>query len=101
MRSSLFSNSEECRKDAVGRKGVKGLLQVGHEKVPCGFGLRTGDPGDTADGAGNRGSSASRAEVTGKSQGLPEPRTSISFPEIQYPGLSKAGKEGLVCLWVF
>ena len=47
------SSSEECRRDATGRKGVKGLLLVGHEKVPCGFGLRTGDPSDTADGAGN------------------------------------------------
>ena len=27
----------------AGRKGVKGLLLVGHEKVPHGFGLRTGD----------------------------------------------------------
>ena len=37
----------------LGRKGVKGLLLVGHEKVPRGFGL-TGDPGgDTADGARN------------------------------------------------
>ena len=34
-----------------GRKGVKGLLLVGHEKVPHGFGL-TGDcGGNTADGA--------------------------------------------------
>ena len=34
-----------------GRKEVKGLLLVGHEKVPHGFGV-TGDPGgDTADGA--------------------------------------------------
>ena len=46
---------EECREDAAGRKGVKGPLLVGHEKVPCGFGLRTGDPGNTADGAGNPG----------------------------------------------
>ena len=98
MRSSLFSNSEECRKDAVGRTGVKGLLQVGHEKVPCGFGLRTGDPGDTADGAGNRGSSASRAEVTGKSQGLPEPWTSISVPEIRYPWTGQRGEGRTVCM---
>ena len=36
-----------------GRKGEKGLLLVGHEKVPQGFGL-TGDlGGDTADGAGS------------------------------------------------
>ena len=34
-----------------GRKGVKGLLLVGHEKVPHGFGL-IGDRGsDTAYGA--------------------------------------------------
>ena len=31
------------------------LMPVGHKKVPCGFGLRTGDPCDTDDGAGNRG----------------------------------------------
>ena len=35
------------------RKGVKGLLLVGHEKVPCGFGLKTGYHGDIADGAGD------------------------------------------------
>ena len=35
------------------RKGEKGLLLVGHEKVPHGFGL-TGDcGGHTADGAGS------------------------------------------------
>ena len=32
---------------------------VGHEKVRCDFGLGTEDPGDTADGAGNRGRPAS------------------------------------------
>ena len=37
----------------LGRNGEKGLLLVGHEKVPQGFGL-TGDlGGDTADGAGS------------------------------------------------
>ena len=37
----------------MGRKGMKGLLLVGHEKVPHGFGL-TGDCGShTADGAGS------------------------------------------------
>ena len=36
-----------------GRKGEKGLLLVGHEKVPHGFGL-TGDcSSHTADGAGS------------------------------------------------
>ena len=48
------SSLEERRRDTTGRKGVKGLLLVGHEEVPCGFGLRTGDlGGETADGAGN------------------------------------------------
>ena len=52
-------------------KGEKELLLVGHKKVPHGSGL-TGDCGsDTADGA--------------RTEGLPEPRTSTSFPEIRYP----------------
>ena len=58
---------------------------MGHEKVSHAFGL-TGDHGsDTADGAGTKG--------------LPEPRTSISFPEIGYPRLGKGEKEGL-CAFV-
>ena len=91
----------------MGRKGVKGLLLVGHEEVPPGYGLRIGDPSDTADGAGNHGRPASRVRITGKNWGLPEPWTSISFPEIRYPRLGKGGKEGLcVCgcfkgLWDF
>ena len=63
-----------------GRKGEKGLLLVGHEKVPHGSGLT----GDTVDGA--------------RTEGLPEPRSSTSFPEIRYPGLGKGEKEGL---WTF
>ena len=64
-----------------GRKGVKGLLLVGHEMVPHGSGL-TGYPGsDTVDGA--------------RTKGLPAPWTSTSFPEIQYPGLAKGEREGL------
>ena len=64
-----------------GRKGEKGLLLVGHEKVPHGSGLTGDRGGDTADGAGT--------------EGLPEPRTSTSFPEIWYPGLGKGEKERL------
>ena len=33
-----------------GRKGLKGLLLVGHEKVPHGFGLTGDHGGDIADG---------------------------------------------------
>ena len=36
-----------------GRKGVKGLLLVGHEKVLHGFELTGDHGGDTADGAGS------------------------------------------------
>ena len=52
---------------------------MGHEKVPHGFGL-TGDHGDdTADGA--------------RTQWLPEPQTSTSFPERRYPGLAKGRRK--------
>ena len=36
-----------------GRKAEKGLLLVGHEKVPHGFGLTGGYSSHTADGAGS------------------------------------------------
>ena len=36
-----------------GRKGEKGLLLVGHEKVPHDFGLTGDHGGDVADGAGS------------------------------------------------
>ena len=73
--------AEEAGETLPGRKGVKGLLLVGHEKVPHGYGL-TGDLGDnTADGVGTKG--------------LPELWTSTSFPETRYPGLGKGEKEGL------
>ena len=68
-----------------GRKGEKGLLLVGHEKMPHGSGLTGDRSSDTSDGAGT--------------EGLPEPRTSTSFPEIWYPGLGKGEKEGL-CAFV-
>ena len=37
----------------LGRKGVKGLLLVGREKVPHGSGLTGDHGGNTADGAGS------------------------------------------------
>ena len=64
-----------------GRKGEKGLLLVGHEKVPHGSGLTGERGGNIVDGAGT--------------EGLPEPRTSTSFPETRYPRLGKGEKEGL------
>ena len=39
-------------RNLAGKDGVKGLRLVGHEKVPHGFGLRTGDCSDPADGTG-------------------------------------------------
>ena len=32
--------------------------------------------------------------------GIPEPRTSISFPELRYPGPGKGGEEGCVFVGV-
>ena len=61
---------------------MKGFLLVGHEKVPHGFGLIGHHRGHTADGAGT--------------EGLPEPGTSTSFPEIWFPGLGK-GRTVCIC----
>ena len=53
MQSSLLAVCKNAGETLQGRKGVKGLLLVGHEKVPHGFGL-TGDCNShTADGAGS------------------------------------------------
>ena len=54
-----LSSLEEAEKTLLGRKWMKGLSLVGLEKVPHGFGLRTGDACSTADGAGNQGRPAS------------------------------------------
>ena len=60
---------------------------MGHGKVPHGFGL-TGDRGSNiADGA--------------RTEGLPESRTSTSFPEKQYLGLGRQRRKDCVHLWVF
>ena len=70
-----------------GRKGEKGLWLVSHENVPHGSGL-TGDLGsDIVDGA--------------RTEGLPKPQTSTSFPEIWYPGLGRGRRKDCVRLWVF
>ena len=55
--------------------------------VPHGFGLTGDRGGDTADGAGT--------------EGLPEPQTSTSFPEIQYSRLDRGRRKDCVCLRVF
>ena len=64
-----------------GRKGVKGFLLVGREKVPHDFGLAEDHSSDKL--------------MVLELRGLPEPWTSTSFPEIRYPGLGKGEKEGL------
>ena len=47
--------ASEAGETLPGRKGEKGLLLVGPEKVPHGSGLTGDHGGDTADGAGTRG----------------------------------------------
>ena len=41
------------RRDFAGKKHEKGLLLLGHEKVPYGFGLTGDHDSHTADGAGS------------------------------------------------
>ena len=62
------------------------FLLVGHEKVPHGFGLTGDHDSNKVDGA--------------RTKGMPEPRTSTSFPEIRYPGLGRGRRKDCVHLWV-
>ena len=78
---------QQERETLPGRKGEKGLLLVGPKKVPHGCGLTGDRGGDTVDGAGT--------------EGLPEPRTSTSFPEIWRPGRAKGRRKDCVHLWIF
>ena len=65
----------------AGQKGVEGPLPAGHEGVPRGFGLKTGDHGDTADGAGDHGRPAQLSTDYGRS-GLQT--FGVFFPERWY-----------------
>ena len=73
---------------------------MGQEKVPGGFGLRTGDPSNTADGSGNCRRPDSQAQITGKNWGLPEP---LLFLFLRYGTLDWANgrRKDCVCLWMF
>ena len=71
---------------------------MGHEKGPRGLELRTGDCGNTADGAGNRRKPASLAQITRKNWGLPEPQTSIFFLRYNSPDWAKGVREDSVCV---
>ena len=71
---------------------------MGHEKVPCGFRLRTGDPGDTADGAGNHGRPASRAQIIGKRQGYLSHGLLFLFLRYSTPDQAKMGEGRTVCV---
>ena len=44
---------------------------------------------------GTEGGLSAEHGLLGRTRGLPEPQTSISSPEIWYPGLGKGEKEGL------
>ena len=64
---------------------------MGQDKVPCGFGIGTGDHSDTAEGLpAERG-------LLERTKGLPEPQTSISLPDTRYPGLG-TGEGRTVCV---
>ena len=84
---ALLPRGLGIRRDFAWKKGVKEFLLVGHENVPHGFGLTGDRSGDTAEGTGT--------------EGLPESRTSTSFPEIRYPRLGRGRRKDCVHLWVF
>ena len=62
------------------KKEVKGLLLVGHEKVPHSFGLRTGDAGTTQlMTLGSSGGLSAKHRLLGVTRSLAKLRTSIFF----------------------
>ena len=123
--SELFlRGSGECRRDNAGlemgdnvrlgmgtiqnhagRKEMKGLLLLGHEKLPCGFGLINGDHGsDTAEGTGNDKRLSSRAWVTGKNWESGQAMDLYFFLRYDTPDWhdwAKWGRKGCVCLCAF
>ena len=89
FRLLLFATRLRKQESLPGRKGEKGLLLVGHEKVPHGSGL-TGDcGGSTADGAGT--------------EGLPELLAGLLLLFLRYGTLdwAKGRRKNCVHLWVF
>ena len=95
-----------------GKKGWKRLSTAGHEEVPHGFGLRTGDLADTDDGVGNRGRPAQQGTDYGEEPGHVGCRLqffSLFSSGRQYfwlacseTGLTRQRGEGrMVCLWVY
>ena len=71
---------------------MKGLSLVGQEKVPHGFGLRSGNCGsDTDVGAGTRVGSLSHRLLF----------LFLRYPTPDWPDWAKRGRKDCVCLWVF
>ena len=87
----------------MGRKRVKELLLVGQKKVPHGFGFRSGDAGNTADGAGNQTSGGQPAELRLLGRTGDFLSHGLLFLFLRYGTLdwAKGGRKDSMCLWVF
>ena len=100
--AELFLNSlEEGRRDSVGRKGVKGLLLVA-QKVPCGFGLRTGGAAATQLMVlGTLGGLTAEHGLLGRTGGYLSHRLLFLFLRYGTLDWEKGGRKDCVCLWMF
>ena len=88
--ATAIPRREPCGFGRVGTLWVwqeLGPRALGCSLLPHGSGLTGDHSGDTKGGFATKG--------------LPEPRTSTSFPEIQYPRLGRGKRKGCVRLWVF
>ena len=85
----------------LGRKGVKQLLLVGHEKVPRGFGL-TGDRSATQLMAlGTEGGLSAEHGLQGRTGGYLSHGLLFLFLRYGTPDWAKRGRKDCVHLWVF
>ena len=79
--------AKETGETLPARRGVRGFLLVGHEKVPHGFGLTRDRGGNTADGA--------RAER------LLNCGLQLVFLRYGTQDWARGRRKNYVCLWIF
>ena len=82
----------------LGRKGEKGLLLVGQEKVPYGFRLRTGDPATQLMVPETKGCPPAKHPLLGRTGGYLSHGLIFLFLRYGTPDWAKGGEGRTVCV---